>query len=460
MLTCAHVCPVPARADRDADVIVVGAGAAGLEAARRLVRARLRVIVLEARPRIGGRVDTRRLPGWPAPVEVGAEFVHGRPPNLMRALAAAGARLGVHPQRHERGRPGGVGSSETLWRQAMAVLDSLPDEDVSVTDLLRRREFARRLSPEARRMVIGFVEGFNASDATRVSVRSLVQQAEATEAEGGDALHRVRDGYDRLLQHLAAPIARVPGALRLASIVTGVRWRVDAGVEISARGALGGTPSRLRARAALITLPLGVLQAPRSALGAVRFVPALPPAKRRAIGRLAMGNVVKVVLRLREPVGAGALAALGRDMSFVHLGDAPVPTWWVPRPFPATMLVGWVAGRRADRFTARHRDSGARLRAALGGLARGLGLDAAAVTAAVEDAHVYDWGADPWARGAYSWIPVGGLDAPAALAAPVGGRLFFAGEATDTIGDPGTVHGAMTTGTRAATEIIAALRSR
>ena len=124
------------------------------------------------------------------------------------------------------------------------------------------------------------------------------------------------------------------------------------------------------------------------------------------------------------------------------------------------MLVGWVAGRRADRFTARHRDSGARLRAALGGLARALGLDAAAVTAAVEDARVYDWGADPWARGAYSWIPVGGLDAPAALAAPVGGRLFFAGEATDTVGDPGTVHGAMTTGTRAAGEIIAALRAR
>ena len=107
---------------RDADVIVVGAGAAGLEAARRLVRARLRVIVLEARPRIGGRIDTRRLPGWPAPVEAGAEFVHGRPPNLMRALAAAGARLGVHPQRHERARRGGVRRRRRrLWMQAQSV---------------------------------------------------------------------------------------------------------------------------------------------------------------------------------------------------------------------------------------------------------------------------------------------------------------------------------------------------
>src|SRR5262245_37646859 len=103
---------VNARARQDADVIVVGAGVAGLEAARRLMRARLRVIVVEARPRIGGRIDTRRLPGWPAPVEAGAEFVHGRPPILMQALAAAHARLGAPPDRHARTRRGGVGGAE------------------------------------------------------------------------------------------------------------------------------------------------------------------------------------------------------------------------------------------------------------------------------------------------------------------------------------------------------------
>ena len=437
-------------------MIVVGAGAAGLEAAHRLVRARLRVVVLEARPRLGGRIDTQRLPGWPAVVEAGAEFVHSRPKNLMRALAAAGARVGSHPQRHTRARRGDLHGAETAWMQAMSVIDDLPTEDVSVMDVLRRPEFARRLSPAAREMVIGFVEGYNASDARRVSARSLVEQAEATEAEGGDATARVLDGYDRLLQHLAAPLAREAGALRLATIVTDVRWG-GTGVDVGTRGALGGSPARVRARAALITLPLGVLQAPRSALGAVRFVPALPRTKRSAIERLAMGNVIKVVLRLRQPVGVGVFAPFARDMSFVHLGRAPIPTWWVPRPFPPTMLVGWVAGRRADVFAARFRTTDARLRAALGGLAHAVGATADAVTAAVEDARVFDWGSDPWSRGAYSWIPVGGLDAPAALAAPLGGRLFFAGEATDTVGDPGTVHGAMTTGTRAAAEIVAAL---
>src|SRR5262249_25834195 len=149
--------------------------------------------------------------------------------------------------------------AERLWEQAQAVLDDLPREDVAVTDVLRRPAFARRLSPEARGMVIGFVEGFNASDATRVSTRSLVEQADATAAEGGDALHRVRDGYDRLVRYLAEPVARRPGALRLATVVEQIRWGRE-GVEATVRGALGGAPSQVRARAALITLPLGVLQ--------------------------------------------------------------------------------------------------------------------------------------------------------------------------------------------------------
>jgi monoamine oxidase len=75
------------------------------------------------------------------------------------------------------------------------------------------------------------------------------------------------------------------------------------------------------------------------------------------------------------------------------------------------------------------------------------------LTAELEDLRVFDWAVDPFARGAYSWVPVGALDAPAALALPVGGSLYFAGEATDVGGDPGTVHGALATGARAAHEI-------
>jgi monoamine oxidase len=173
-----------------------------------------------------------------------------------------------------------------------------------------------------------------------------------------------------------------------------------------------------------------------------------------------MGTVVKIVLRLRQPVGTGVFAPFGRDMSFVHLGRAPVPTWWVPRPLSVPALIGWVAGPSAQRFAAAFGAApvAVRARAALAGLARGLGVRTGALLAAVEDVQVVDWAADPFARGAYSWLPVGGISAPAALASAVAGRLFFAGEATDTAGDGGTVHGALATGARAADEIQAALR--
>jgi monoamine oxidase len=377
---------------------------------------------------------------------------------LIQAFRRARARLGEHPQRHERARRGNAAGAEKAWRQVMSVIEDLPNEDVAVMDVLRRPKFARRLSAAARTMMIGFVEGFNAADATRVSTRSLIEQAEASSADGGDTTLRPLDGYDRLPHSLAAPLTRRSGALRLSTIVTEVR-SAPSGVEIVSRAAFGGPSLRLRARAALITLPLGVLQARAPATAAVRFVPMLPRTKRSAIERLAMGNVMKVVLRLRQPVGAGVLAPLGRNMSFLHLGRAPVPTWWVPRPLPPTLLVGWVAGRRADAFTARYETSDERLRAALGGLARAVGAPVNQILSFVEDARVFDWGVDPWSRGAYSWIPVGGLDAPAVLAAPVAGRLFFAGEATDLLGSPGTVHGAMTSGTRAAAEIVAALHA-
>jgi monoamine oxidase len=459
----------------DLDVVVVGAGVSGLEAAHRLVAAGQRVWVLEARARVGGRIDTHRPPGWAHPVEGGAEFVHGRPPALIQALAAAGARIGLHAQRHHFARAGRVRAADSLWGAAQQLMERLPDQDVPFDALLRRREVVKGASREVQRLLRSFVEGFNAADAARVSARSLILQARAEEAEQGDRLYRVVDGYDQLPRHLARRFSDGDGAgagdagarLRLASVVSAIHWRESGPwVRVRWRGAHGGAGGEVRARAVLLTLPLGVLKLAPSQVGAVRFVPPLPRAKRSAIQRLAMGNVTKLVVRFRAPVTGGALGRLPADLSFLHSPGAPVPTWWIPRPHSARELVGWVAGPAAARFAARARrqrpgsPTPDPLRPALGGLARALGLRVGEVLDAVEDARLFDWASDPYARGAYSWIPAGALDAPAALALPIDGRLFFAGEASDTSGEPGTVHAALATGRRAAREILRQLRMR
>jgi monoamine oxidase len=431
--------------------VVVGAGVSGLEAARRLDHAGLTVIVVEARPRVGGRIETHRPAGWPTPVEAGAEFVHGRPPLLLRRLREARARLVAVEGGHALAVDGRVRSGQRVWREALEWVARLPDEDVPFDDALARPAFRRGLRPEVRELLRGFVAGFNAADPARVSSRSLRRQSEASEEEEGDRLFRVRDGYDALPERLARALAErtrlLPGLL-----VTSVRTHDD-GVEVRTRGAFGGRGQALRARAALVTLPLGVLQAPRGTAGAVEFVPPLPRAKRQAIARLAMGRVVKVVVRFRGPLGTGPLAPIGPRTGFLHAPHAAVPTWWVPVPAPSSCLVGWVAGPAADRFAARDRDASTRVETAVRALARRVRSDPAALARFVEDARVFDWGQDSLARGAYSWVPAGAMDAPAILAAPVGDRLFFAGEATDARGDTGTVHGALASGARAAEEI-------
>ncbi|HET6150954.1 MAG TPA: NAD(P)/FAD-dependent oxidoreductase [Polyangia bacterium] len=448
------------------DVVVIGAGVAGLEAARRLVKAGLRVLILEARPRVGGRIDTHRPPGWADPIEAGAEFVHGRPSALIRALALAHARIGVHPARHHLARAGTVRAAGAPWAAAQRLLDRLPDEDVAFDAVLRRRDFAAGAPRQVRALVRSFVEGFNAADARRVSARWIVQQADASEAEHGERAYRVLGGYDQLPRHLARPFTTGAGdgraVLRLSSVVDDIHWRQrGAGVRVRWRSALGGAGGTAQARAALVTLPLGVLQLDPPRPGAVHFLPPLPPAKRLAIRRLAMGSVTKLVLRFRAPVTGGVLGRLPSDLSFLHTPSAPIPTWWIPHPHSASELVGWVAGPAAARFSRRARGRRSTVapgsdpvRTAVAGLARALGLGLGAALDAVEDARVFDWATDPYARGAYSWIPAGALDAPAALAQPLEGRLFFAGEATDTAGDPGTVHGAMATGQRAAGQIL------
>jgi monoamine oxidase len=440
----------------DADIIVVGGGVAGLEAARRLVAARMRVIVVEARPRPGGRIDTRHEAGWPAPLEGGAEFVHGRPPALVRALRDAGAAMGEHPHGHVIARAGKLRRADRSWAAAQDLIGRLPDEDRAYAEVQRRPAFHRGASPEVLALAAGFVEGFNAADPARVSARGLRRQSEAEEAEEGDRLFRVRQGYDALVAHLARPLARAPGVLALGAVAREIRWGAS-GVEVHARGAWGGALGPFRAAAALVTLPIGVLKARPPAPGAVRFVPALPAGKRDAIRRLEMGTVVKVVLRFRSAFWERGAPPL-RGLSFLHTPGGALPTWWVQRPLTDRVLVGWSAGPSADRLRASVAGGGAALvGVAVRSLAASLGMSRPALAAALEDARVFDWAADPFARGAYSWLPVGALDAPAELAVPVGGRLFFAGEATDTDGDGGTVHGALATGSRAANQIIAAL---
>jgi monoamine oxidase len=206
---------------------------------------------------------------------------------------------------------------------------------------------------------------------------------------------------------------------------------------------------RLSAPAAIVALPLGVLQARPGENGAVRFEPALASdaAKRAALDGLVMGRAARLVLRFRA-------AWWPETLSFLHLpGARTFPIWWTRSPLAAPLLTGWVGGPASDRLDGRTTDE--IVDAALTELAAASGVPRARMAESLVEARRHDWTADPFARGAYSYVAVGGDRASAALAEPLGGTLFFAGEATAAEpGEHGTVQAALASGERAARQLL------
>jgi len=397
------------------DVIVVGAGAAGLAAASRLARAGRSVLVLEARERIGGRCDTRRMPGVGAPVELGAEFIHGRPQATLDLLQAAGVP-GVDSRRTQRLLRGGKLVAVEGFREAQKATRAhavLRRKDLSFADLLA----TRKLPPLTRSLARMMVEGFDAADPERVSARDIVE--EWSHALSASQM-RPQGGYGPLLEALVVPGMKI----RFGHRVRAIRWRPG---EVRIDG--------LRARQAVITLPLGVLQA-----GDVEFSP--DAGKTRALARLASGPVVRVAMKFQEAFWSERCP----DVAFFHNVEAPFPTVWTPLPMRAPLMTAWAGGPKAARLAGLPKKAlleraSASLRSVFGRIPR------------VETYLAQDWQADPFARGGYSYVLVGGQGARAALAKTVASTLFFAGEATDAE-EAGTVAGALRSGTRAAKEIL------
>ena len=435
------------------DVIVIGAGAAGLAATAELLRGGRSVLLLEARDRIGGRIWTRREADLTVPIELGAEFIHGPAPVTRALLEQAGVRIVEATDSHWTLQGGRILSASTFFpqvQQAMHASHALAERDVSFHTFLERH-LASALSAEARRFARTMAEGFDAADTRRACARALV--AEWTGGTlGNTPQSRPAEGYDRLS---AAVLARQHAAARLRlhlqATVQRVRWSRGS---VAVGGCILGRPFEARAGAAVICLPLGVLQQPAGAAGAVRFTPSLIE-KHEALRGLASGPIVKMLLRFATPFWEELQQGRYRDAGFFHLPGGAVPTFWTPAPARAPLLVAWAGGPGAIRLM-RSREPAAIVRAAVQSLRTLFGRQVD-IAAQLEGYYYHDWQQDPFARGAYSYVTVGASESRAILARALADTLFFAGEATDP-DEGGTVTGALQSGQRAGQEILALVK--
>jgi monoamine oxidase len=422
------------------DALILGAGAAGLAAARALSRAGWRLIVLEARPRPGGRIHTLHDAFWPLPVELGAEFVHGEAKTVRAAADAAGLAVEELPDLHVRAAGGRWRPMPDFYRRIAAALGPAARRRRDVT--FAEHLHAAGLRPETRELAQMYVEGYVAARPDRVSARWLAAGLEDDEKENRQ--HRIADGYGALVRWLVASLE--PDALRLNTVATRVRWRRgQAGVEC--RSVTGHRLDTLRAPVLLVTAPLGVLKARPGQPGAIAFDPPLA-AKRAALDGLEAGHVCKVVLRFRERFWD---RLDDRPINFWHDPKGPFPTWWNAAPRHAPVLTAWAGGPRAEDLLGR--PAREVLGRALEGLAAVMRTPRRRLEASLHGWAAHDWRADPFSRGAYSYAARGGEEAAAALARPLARTLFFAGEATHSE-ETGTVEAALASGHRAAREML------
>jgi len=404
--------------EKMADVLIVGAGAAGLAAARRLSAAGAKVTVLEARDRVGGRILTSRDPRLSVPAELGAEFIHGRPPELWKLFSEAHLApyevLGDHWSA-EDGELQNAGD----WDEegVFARLPEFANPDRSFAEFLHA---ARLGAPRAK----AYVEGFNAAWADKISVQSILQDEQASGAIEGDRSFRLVGGYDQVTEAL------LPDGLdlRLGTVVNEIRWK-PGHAEVTAAA------ETFQAGQVIVTVPLPLLQQ-----NTLRITPE-PERVLTAARRLEMGQVIRVTFCFKERFWEEKA-----DFSFLHSPKEDVPTWWSTLPIYAPVLVGWAAGSKFHPNLNIHD--------AVCSLARMLGMAEEAIENQIVTTCFHNWHADPYALGAYSYTPAGAMDAHRKMAEPVDNTLFFAGEHTETEGHSGTVHGAIATGLRAASQVI------
>jgi monoamine oxidase len=425
--------------ENDFDVIVIGAGTAGLIAAWEMVQTGKTIVVAEAKDRVGGRIHTIDDKNFEMPVELGAEFVHGNLQLTQTLLKKAGAE-----QYKVRGN---------IWQNEDESLDEQSDfiedysalnkkfkevkEDISVADFmkdfLKGKEFE-----EARFTLKNYVEGYYAADTHKASTFALRDELNNSD----DEQYRIEGGYVKLLEYLYQYCKEKGVQFYLSHPVKEIKWKKD-NVEVMSN------QKTFTAKKVLMTVPVGVLQSET-----IHFSPAIPEII-TAAKKLGFGPVIKTLLQFDEAFWKNKEFTQGKDLeklSFIF-SKAIIPTWWTYHPKKVAMITGWSGGPHAEKI--KDFSTEEILLNALQSLGEIFCIDKTLLQQKLKGWHIANWVNDPYSCGGYSYDVVNGSKFKQIIKQPMENTIFFAGEGLVDGPEIGTVEAALKSGRETAHRLIA-----
>lgn len=401
-------------------IIIVGAGAAGLLAARELSKAGYKIIITEANNRVGGRIHTLSEGLFNFNVEAGAEFIHGRLPITLKLLREADIgykRVEGEMYQAKQGKFNKQQEMAPHWDELIEKLETLK-ADMTIAAFLDQY-FSDPKYHELRQSVQRFAEGFDVADITKASILAVREEWQ----EDMDDTFRITGGYGQLVDYLKNQCLAAGCELYTVFEVKMIEWKKDSVTVISSGG------KKLQANKVIITIPLGLLEQ-----GAVQFNPAID-SYMQAARQMGVGSVIKILFQFREAFWN----RYADDIGFIF-SEEIVPTWWTQSPDTNALLVGWFGGQQVLRVQGATEEEIAAI--AIESLAKTCGLDPLYLKDLLIAQEVHDWSRKPYARSAYSYSTLLTDAARQVFNVPVVNTLFFAGEGYHKTESAGTVEAA------------------
>jgi len=418
------------------DVIIIGAGATGLVAGLELALTGKKVLIIEAKDRTGGRIYT--INNEETPIELGAEFVHGDLEQTRGLLKKANAEL--FELKGDIWRKEGTELHNSDFIEDYSLLQKKfkeLDHDIPVKEFFEQYLNDQR-DEELRKSLKNYVEGYYAADISFASTFALRDELQ----NSSDRQYRIEQGYETLIAYFQKEIIEKGCSVVLSSPVKEIRWQNEMVEAIT-------ETKTYRAKKCLVTVSLGVLQA-----GVIRFSPALP-VHQKAAKALGFGPVVKVILLFRNAFWKNKTLTKEKNLSNMGFlfSEEDIPTWWTAYPKETAMITGWLGGPNAAKL--KSSSSEEILDVALQSLSKIFEVTQSFLTNELIEHYYYNWMADPYTLGAYSFETVDSAQHKQFLKQPVDNTIFFAGEGLHEGPEIGTVEAALNSGREMAHKVVA-----